>query len=319
MVRSVDLPCGSGPGRYPASNTEITLTAAMSQFFGAPGGSDVTIGGTTRRVVGLVENPAQIDDAFGLVTTAAVGQRVRYTLLVKASSSQMAAFRSTVTVPGSVTVDTPTYHSHDLGLLVASALATMLVAVLALTAFLVLAQRRVRQLGMLATIGATRRQVRNVTVLHGLIVGGSRCCTRHCCWGRRLGAHQFSARADLRPPSELEFGAIVADRHARCNGRGHLSASGLVASPDDGAGSGRPCAVEPATGRDTQPASRRSRSPCMHGRRALPQVRSPTQRRARDRRLGRDDRFRSAHHAARDPRRDRTQRPTADSRTSRVT
>ena len=46
------------------------------------------------------------------------------------------------------------------------------VAVVALTAFLVLAQRRVRQLGMLAAIGATQRQVRNVTVIHGLIVGG---------------------------------------------------------------------------------------------------------------------------------------------------
>jgi putative ABC transport system permease protein len=143
----------------------------MSRFLAAPVGADVTLGGVTRQVVGLVENPAQLDDAFGLVTTTPAGQQLRYTLLVKASSGQLTAFRATMTVPGSVTVDTPTYYSRDLGVLLVAALGMILVAVLALTAFLVLAQRRVRQLGMLAAIGTTRRQVRNVTVFHGLIVG----------------------------------------------------------------------------------------------------------------------------------------------------
>jgi putative ABC transport system permease protein len=158
-------------GRYPVGGAEIALTAAMSQFLAAPVGADMAFDGLTRQVVGLVENPAQLDDAFGLVSTTAVGQQVRYTLLVEASSAQLAAFRATMTVPGSVTVDTPTYYSRDLGVLLVAALGMMLVAVLALTAFLVLAQRRVRQLGMLAAIGATRRQVRNVTLCHGLIVG----------------------------------------------------------------------------------------------------------------------------------------------------
>jgi putative ABC transport system permease protein len=159
-------------GRYPANSAGIALTPAISQFLAAPVGASVKLGGVTRQVVGLVENPAQLDDAFGLVTTPPASQQVRYTLLVKASSGQLAAFRATITVPGGVTVETPTYYSRDLGVLLVAALGMILVAVLALTAFLVLAQRRVRQLGMLAAIGATRRQVRNVTVIHGLILGG---------------------------------------------------------------------------------------------------------------------------------------------------
>jgi putative ABC transport system permease protein len=159
-------------GHYPTSGADIALTSAMSRLLAAPVGALVPLDGVTRRVVGLVENPAQLDDAFGLVTTTPAGRQVRYTLLVKAASSQLAAFRATVTVPGGVSVDTPTYYSRDLGVLLVAALGMILVAVLALTAFLVLAQRRVRQLGMLAAIGATRRQVRNVTVFHGLIVGG---------------------------------------------------------------------------------------------------------------------------------------------------
>jgi putative ABC transport system permease protein len=159
-------------GRYPTSSADIALTSAMSRFLAAPVGASVRLGGAARHVVGLVENPAQVDDAFGLVTTTPTGRDVRYTLLVKASASQFAAFRATVTVPGGVSIDTPTYNSRDLGVLLVAALGMIFVAVLALTAFLVLAQRRVRQLGMLAAIGATRRQVRNVTVFHGLIVGG---------------------------------------------------------------------------------------------------------------------------------------------------
>ena len=159
-------------GRYPTTDAEIALTSAMSQFLGAPVGADLTIGGAARRVVGLVENPAQLDDAFALVTTTPHrGQQIQYTLLVRASASRLAAFRSAMTVPGPVLLDRPTYYSHDLGVLLVAALGMMLVAVLALTAFLVLAQRRLRQLGMLAAVGATRRQVRNVTVCHGLIVG----------------------------------------------------------------------------------------------------------------------------------------------------
>jgi putative ABC transport system permease protein len=158
-------------GRYPANGDEIALTSAVSQFLAAPVGGSVTVGGATRRVVGLVENPTQLDDAFGLLTTAPPGAQVIYTLLVKASTSQLAGFRATHIAAGGLSIETPTYYSRDLGVLLVAALGMILVAVLALTAFLVLAQRRVRQLGMLAAIGATRRQVRNVTVIHGLIVG----------------------------------------------------------------------------------------------------------------------------------------------------
>ena len=158
-------------GRYPTNATQIALTPAMSQFLAAPVGASLKLSGVTLNVVGLVENPAQLDDAFGLVTRAPPGRQVRYALLVRASPGRLSSFRAAAAVPGGLTVETPAYYSHDLGVLLVAALGMILVAVLALTAFLVLAQRRLRQLGMLAAIGATRRQVRNVTVIHGLIVG----------------------------------------------------------------------------------------------------------------------------------------------------
>ena len=158
-------------GRYPVGGRDIALTPAMSQFLGAPVGTTVTLDAAKRQVVGLVENPTNLDDAFGLVSTPPPGSQARYTLLVKASSGQLTAFRAAVKVPDGVTVDTPIYYSHDLGVLLVAALGMIVVAVISLTAFLVLAQRRVRQLGMLAAIGATRRQVRNVTLIHGLIMG----------------------------------------------------------------------------------------------------------------------------------------------------
>ncbi len=162
---------GLRAGRYPGNGAEIALTPAMAQFLAAPVGAAVRLGGLSRHVVGLVEDSAQLDDAFGLVTATSAGAQVSYTLLVKASAGEVAAFRARATVPGGITVETPAYYSRDLGVLLVAALGMMLVAVVSLTAFLVLAQRRVRQLGMLAAIGATRRQVRNVTVIHGLIVG----------------------------------------------------------------------------------------------------------------------------------------------------
>lgn len=159
-------------GRYPTGRGEIALTPEMSQFLDAAVGTTVTLDAVKRQVVGLVENPADLGDTFALVSSVPGGEQTRYTLLVRASSQQLAAFRAAAPLPGGVTVDTPTYYSHDLGVLLVVALGMILVAVISLTAFLVLAQRRVRQLGMLAAIGATRRQVRNVTVIHGLIVGG---------------------------------------------------------------------------------------------------------------------------------------------------
>ena len=158
-------------GRYPTSAGEIALTSAVSRFLAAPVGAAVTLGTGTLRVVGLVENPTQLDDTFGLVTAPPAAGQTRYTLLVNASAGQLAAFRAAQHVPGGVSIDTPIYYSRDLGVLLVAALGMIVVAVIALTAFLVLAQRRVRQLGMLAAIGATRRQVRNVTLIHGLIVG----------------------------------------------------------------------------------------------------------------------------------------------------
>jgi putative ABC transport system permease protein len=60
-------------GRYPVGGGDIALTPAMSRFLGAPVGATVRLDAVTRQVVGLVENPTNLDDAFGLVSTPPPG------------------------------------------------------------------------------------------------------------------------------------------------------------------------------------------------------------------------------------------------------
>jgi hypothetical protein len=56
-------------GRYPTSGSDIALTPMVSRFLAAPVGAFVRFHRTTWHVVGLVDDPAQLDDVFGLVTT----------------------------------------------------------------------------------------------------------------------------------------------------------------------------------------------------------------------------------------------------------
>ena len=269
------------------------------------------LGGLTRQVVGLVEDPAQLDDAFGLVTATPAGAQVSYTLLVKASAGEVAAFRARATVPGGITVETPTYYSRDLGVLLVAALGMMLVAVVSL--------HRVPGAG--ATAGPPTRDARRNRSnppagpqRHGdprADRGRNRGRTGHRGRRNRLGADQPGDRASLRASGELEFGAVVADPDARGDGCAHLRACGVVAGPHDGPGSGRSGAVEPADGRTASRTVRGGRGRRAHRRRALPAVRSPAQRATDDHRSGRDDRLRAAHHPAGDTRPDRAHRQFA--------
>ena len=162
-------------GRYPAGPGQVAVTSGLAQSLQVRIGSVLSLPGHRQTVTGIVENPSDLNDQFVLVPPSAAGPAQRpqeVTVLLDASSDQFAAFTSSFRGPlvwqarGANTQGTVAA-----GALGGVAVLLLLVSLVAAAAFAVIAARRRRQLGMLAAIGATRRQLRTVMVVSGVLVG----------------------------------------------------------------------------------------------------------------------------------------------------
>ncbi|MFR0359519.1 FtsX-like permease family protein [Streptomyces sediminimaris] len=162
-------------GHYPAAGTEIALTRSAANLFHTKQGEQVSLGGQRLDVVGLVENPQKLDDTFAL---AAPGSQVAArpatsaVVLADASPAAFSAYRSTDNSPKFI----QQRKDFDQAPITTAvfALATvvlLLVSLVAAAGFAVLAQRRLRQLGILASIGASPRHLRLVLLAHGALTG----------------------------------------------------------------------------------------------------------------------------------------------------
>ena len=160
-------------GRYPMTADEVALTDSAARLLAAGVGGVVDLDGRSRDVVGLVENPADLDDDFALVAPRPPVAADVVQILVSGSRDRVDDFRGTMAAEGDVRRDSPG-DERTLGAVLSFGLATVgmvLVALIAAAGFVVLAQRRLRELGLLAAMGATERHVRLVTILNGLLVG----------------------------------------------------------------------------------------------------------------------------------------------------
>src|SRR3954469_13158022 len=132
-------------------------------------GSRVDIGGVQRTVVGRVENPRDLSDAFALIAPKRHAKTDSLTLLFdEGAAADRDAGPSTATSH----VDFAVMARGSAGpisalLLVAVVLGLSLVGLLVAAGFVVVAQRRQRQLGLLAAVGATGRQLRLVMATTG--------------------------------------------------------------------------------------------------------------------------------------------------------
>jgi putative ABC transport system permease protein len=159
-------------GRYPATNTEIAVTDAVADTLDVGIGATVDLGDTTWTVVGVVENPSDLGDAFALVDPS---QAVRFrsvTILAGGTADQAQSFRA----PSGASPTASGGPGDEgvmaaVGVLVAGAVLLALVSLVAAAGFVVIAQRRLRQLGMLAATGASERHLRLVTVANGAVIG----------------------------------------------------------------------------------------------------------------------------------------------------
>jgi putative ABC transport system permease protein len=156
-------------GHYPAGPSELDITAQLAATYKLHVGSAWFKDGHTWSVVGLVENPQDLLDNFALVAPGQLPSPSTVTVLFDGSPASVAAF----TFPDNATPQTPstTGISPAVIVLVLAVFGLLFVGLVAVSGFTVLAQRRLRALGLLSSLGATDRNVRLVMVANGAVVG----------------------------------------------------------------------------------------------------------------------------------------------------
>lgn len=170
-------------GRYPAGSGELALTPSAAALFHTRTGAAVVLGGQRLTVTGMVENPGLLADTFALVapgTGSAAGSTVAgrpaasADVLTDAPASAVDALRRSS--PGGAPVvnqqrDDYGRTASDTFVVALATVALLLVSLVAAAGFAAAAHRRLRQIGMLGTIGATDRQLRWVLLGHGALTG----------------------------------------------------------------------------------------------------------------------------------------------------
>lgn len=160
-------------GRYPTGVDEVALTDGAARDLRAAPGDIVDLNGTSTQVVGLVENPNDLDDEFGLVVPLQRSDRGAESIaILVASEDRLASFRTSGGIPLELRVRTGNEGvAAAVGVLVIAEVVLLLVSLVAAACFVVVAHRRLRQLAMLAAIGASERHLRLVMMANGAIVG----------------------------------------------------------------------------------------------------------------------------------------------------
>lgn len=158
-------------GHYPTSASQVAVTSGVAAAFKLSVGKTWHVGGVTRQVVGIVENPQSLLDEFALVLPGQVTNPSQVTALFDAPSSALRSLGSGVQIstPASVAKSNPL--NPETISLAALVLGMMMIALVSIGGFTVLAQRRMRAIGMLESIGATDRHVRLVVRANGTVVG----------------------------------------------------------------------------------------------------------------------------------------------------
>jgi putative ABC transport system permease protein len=156
-------------GHFPTGAGEVAVTSGVASDFSLRVGSVWHQGGTARTVVGIVQNPQSLLDEFALVVPGQVRNPTQVTVLFDGHGRPPAGLAQNITAAGS---QTPGNVINPETISVAGLVVGMLlIALVAVGGFTVLAQRRLRSLGMLASMGATDRHVRLVVLANGAAVG----------------------------------------------------------------------------------------------------------------------------------------------------
>ena len=163
-------------GSYPEGRHEVAVTDGVATLLGLEIGQTLTLDGRRRTVVGIVENPRDLSDEFALVSPASAGAADYVTVLVDASDdSILALFEAPAegdrSAPMSARSRGGDEQAPALAMFSVATVFLLLASLVAAAGFAVIAQRRLRQLGMLAAVGATEKHLRLVLLWNGAVVG----------------------------------------------------------------------------------------------------------------------------------------------------
>jgi putative ABC transport system permease protein len=160
-------------GHYPAGPGQVAVTQGVATTFNLKTGDMWHQGGQVRQVTGIVQNPQSLLDEFALVAPGQVSTPSQVTVLFTpppgmntaslGSLSQYVVTRHDVVASNPLNPETIVLGLATVGML--------LIALVAVGGFTVLAQRRLRSLGMLGALGATDRNIRLVVRVNGVLVG----------------------------------------------------------------------------------------------------------------------------------------------------
>jgi putative ABC transport system permease protein len=156
-------------GRYPAAPGEVALAGAAADWYGVRTGGVVNLAGRSYRVTGIVQNPSNLLDEFALVEPGGVPVPAQVSILLDARRGTIQG------LPAAASVSYPGGRGSGIRpaviALAASVLGLVFVGLVASAGFTVMAQRRLRALGLLSCLGATDRNIQLVMVANGAAVG----------------------------------------------------------------------------------------------------------------------------------------------------
>jgi putative ABC transport system permease protein len=164
-------------GAYPDGPGQVDLTSQVAALYGAHVGGTWRAAGTTWRVTGIVQDPSNLSDEFALVAPGQVRHPSEVIMLLGPAAARLATSDGDTTLPGvpAAALFTPNEMSGGLSqavlILVLEVVGLAFIGLLSVASFSVMAQRRLRALGMLSAIGATGRNLRLVMIVNGLVVG----------------------------------------------------------------------------------------------------------------------------------------------------
>jgi len=159
-------------GRYPTGPNEAAVTSRAARIFKLQIGDTWHAQTSAWRVVGIVENPNDLHNAFALVAPGQIPSPSSVDMLVDTDDANIQAFRVpsggpiALTARGRLNQSGPT-----IAVLVLATIGLLFIELLSVGGFAGLAGRRQRALGMLGSVGATDRHVRLVMLANGALVG----------------------------------------------------------------------------------------------------------------------------------------------------
>jgi putative ABC transport system permease protein len=160
-------------GQYPATANEIAVTSGVATDFHLTTGSSWTVAGKSWKVTGIVQNPQSLMDEFALVLPGEVTSPGNATVLFDAHGATASAIQKAthLSVTTAQTVANANEINPETISVAAAVLGMLLIALVGIGGFTVLAQRRLRAIGMLAAQGATQQNIGLVVRANGLATG----------------------------------------------------------------------------------------------------------------------------------------------------